>query len=305
MRSNAAALRHSGNEMVKKSAHSGIRLFDYLNGAVDEGGAQTIEAHLSVCDECASVATLIRKLKASVVESTHDGQSQIANRKSQISEEHPDINELALFYYAKTARAGRSSVASHVARCTSCAEAIAQYARAERSAAEYQPEKETSGEVPAKAWEMIRDWEESGFAKLKPASEVLGQELLTRLAHTLHERSQGALEVSGESSRSQSIGRSENAEEVPVFVISRSGEVRSVELFEQIVDPTGARFLRHAEGSRRFDNTLVHALLNLGETDSFVISELIRSDTLRLEPVARKGEQLRRVDYFIVEDGKE
>lgn len=284
--------------MVKKSAHPDTQLFDYLNSAAEEKAAQAIEAHLSECDDCASVATLVRMLKASALAPTRE-------RKSQTAGAHPDISELASFFYLKTPRADSSGVAAHVALCGSCAEAIAQYARAEHAAVDYKPVKEAAGEAPPKAWEIIRDWEDSSFAKLKPASEVLGQELLTRLARTLNERTQDARELAGELSRSQNVDRPEDAERVPVLVVNRSGEVRSVEYFEQVMDQTGARVLRHAEGSQRFNNRLVHALLNLGETDSFVISEVIRSDTLRLKPKSREEESLRRVDYFIVEDSKD
>jgi hypothetical protein len=293
------------NQMVKKSAHPAIQLFDYLNGAADEKAAQAIEAHLSVCDDCASVAKLVRALKESPLEPNREGQSQTSNLTSQTSGEHPDLSELASFFYAKSRRAECSSVATHVALCSSCGEAIAQYARAEHAAREYNPASVAAGQVPAKAREMIRDWEDSSFAKLKPASEVLSQDLLTRLARILNERSQESPEMGQAVSRSQNLHRTEDAERVPVLVVSRSGEVRSVEFFERVVDPTGARVLRHSEGSLRFDNRLVHALLDFGEKEPLVISELIKSDTLRLERASREEEKLRRVDYFIVEDSKD
>ncbi|MEK6289653.1 MAG: zf-HC2 domain-containing protein [Acidobacteriota bacterium] len=284
--------------MVKKRAHPDNRLFDYLSGAVDENAARSIEAHLSVCDDCASVAGLVRELKESASELNSEGQSQISTLKSQ---EHPDISELASFFYSKTRRAVRSGIASHLALCRSCGEAIAQYARAEKAAAEYKPVGVVDSEVPAKAWEMIRDWEDSSFAKLKPATEVLSQELLTRLARILNEQAQEAGGFGQEISRSQNVQQTEEAGRVPVLVVSRSGEVRSVEFFERAVDSTGARILRHSEGSLRFDNRLVHALLDFGEKDPFVVSNLIRRDTIRLEQT-RPDEESRRTDYVIIED---
>ena len=156
--------------MVKKPAHPDIQLFEYLNGALDENAVQSIEAHLSGCEDCASAAAMIRALKEEASESNL--KSQISNLKSQISEEHPDISELASFFYAS--RPSRNTnVAAHVALCGSCAEAIAEYARAERAAVAYNPMNAAAGAVPAKAWEMIRDWEDSSFEKLKPASEVI------------------------------------------------------------------------------------------------------------------------------------
>ncbi|PYT08361.1 MAG: hypothetical protein DMF60_04895 [Acidobacteria bacterium] len=49
--------------MVKKSAHPDIELFDYLNGAAEAGAARVIEEHLSLCEDCTSLAALVRKLK--------------------------------------------------------------------------------------------------------------------------------------------------------------------------------------------------------------------------------------------------
>lgn len=276
-------------------------MFEYLSGALDTKAAQVIEAHLSVCAECASLAGLVRGLKASASEGNHEGRSQVSDLKSQTSGEHPDISELASFFYAKSRRAESSSVASHLAHCSSCGEAIAQYARAEGAAAEYKPVKDTAGEVPAKAWEMIRDWEDSSFAKLKPATEVLGQDLLTRVAHILNERAQEVRALGEEVSGSQNIHRTEDAGRVSVLVVSRSGEMRSVEFFEQVVDATGARVLRHAEGSARFDNKPLHALFDFGEKDSFVVSNIIRRDTIRLQET-RVEEESRRADYIIIED---
>ena len=287
--------------MVKKSAHPDFELFEHLSGALDEHAAQLIEAHLSVCAECASLARLVRALKASASEGNRERRSQISDLKSQTSGEHPDISELASFFYAKSRRAESSSVASHLAQCSFCCEAIARYARAEHAAVEYMPAKDTAGEVPAMAWEMIGEWEDSSLAKLKPATEVLGQELLTRLARILNERAQEVREMGEEASRSQNIHRAEDAKRVPVLVVSRSGEVRSVEFFEQVVDSTGARVLRHAEGSARFDNKPLHALFDFGEKDPFVVSNMIRRDTIRLQET-RAEQESRRADYIIIED---
>jgi len=287
--------------MVKRPAHPDADLFEYLSGALDEKAAQLIEAHLSVCAECASLAGVVRALRASASERNRESRSQIPDLKSQTSGEHPDISELASFFYAKSRRAESSGVAGHLAHCSSCGEAIAQYARAEHAAAEYEPARDMAGEVPAKAWEMIRDWEDSSFAKLKPATDVLGQELLTRLARILNERAQEVREMSEDVSRSRNIHRTEDAERVPVLVVSRSGELRSVEFFEQVVDSTGARVLRHPEGSARFDNKPLHALFDLGEKDPFVVSNMIRRDTIRLQET-RAEEESRRADYIIIED---
>src|ERR1043165_3003317 len=46
----------------------------------------------------------------------------------------------------------------------------------------------TVATVPAAAWEMIREWEESDYARLKPASETVNHELLARLTAALSQQ---------------------------------------------------------------------------------------------------------------------
>jgi hypothetical protein len=276
--------------MVKKSEHPDIQLFDYLRGAVDPQTARLIETHLSICDDCSSVAAIVRLLKESASEPQNENRSQISNLKSGKSEAHPAVSDLASFFYGTSRRADRSRVAAHVALCQSCTAEVAEYARGDRAAHEYKVAKATQGAVPATAWEMIHDWEGSSFAKLKPASEVLGQELLTRLSRLLADR-----EVRSD------VGRFKD-ELVPVLIVSRSGDVRSTEFFERVVDSTGTSILKHAEGSERFDNKPVHVLLDFGEKEPVVASALIRSDTIRLQQSTGTERQPRRADYFIIED---
>ena len=280
--------------MSKKQAHPDIQLFDFINGAVDEKSAKVIEAHLSACDDCASVARLVGALKESASEPTNEGLSEISNLKSQISGEHPDISTLASYFYSESPRTQSPSVASHVVLCRSCAEALAQYARAERAAAEYKPVREALGEVPATAWEMIRDWEDSIFATLKPPTEAVSEELLERLSSLVSERSNEVLELEG--------SQPESRERVQVLVVNRSGEVRSVEIFEREVDATGERVLKHLEGSGRFDDRRIHVLLDYGEDEPLVASGMVRRGTIRLPHETRSPDKPVRENYFIVED---
>ena len=273
--------------MVKKTAHPESELFEYLNGTLHGNTVEVIDAHLSECDECASVATLVRALKESALEQS--GKSRVSTQQTQPAGEHPDLTELASFFYARSRRPEHSYVAAHVALCSACGEAIAQYARGEQLANEYNRANVPAGHVPAGAWEMIRDWEDSSFAKMKLASDVLGQELLSRLARILNEK--------GERDASEP----QDAERVPVLIVSRSGEVHSIEFFEKGVDATGAKTLRHPEGSGRFDNKPFFALFGFGEKDSFVVSNPIRRDTIRLEKAPAEGESL-RAEYIIIED---
>src|SRR5215471_11151913 len=133
--------------MSTKSMHPETELFEYLNHSLDEEHSTAIETHLSTGEECASLAALVRTLKAE--ESLTSSQSQIPD--------HPGIHELASFFYAREESSNVTQVANHVAICSSCAEAIAQYARGERAAEVYEPTRENTGEVPAKAWMMIDD----------------------------------------------------------------------------------------------------------------------------------------------------
>jgi hypothetical protein len=138
---------------------------------------------------------------------------------------------------------------------------------------------------------MIRDWEDSSFARVKPTNEVLGQELLTRLSRILtHQQERLERDTSA---RLQ-------GERVPVLIVSNSGAVRSVELFDRELDSTGATILRHSEGSARFDNRTLMVLFGFGEKGSFVVSNAVRRDTIRLERV--RTEESLRADYIIIED---
>src|ERR1051325_5472729 len=163
-------------QVKKKSAHPDSKLFDYLSGALDAESRLSVEEHLSACGDCAGVADLVRTLKAGAG-SLHGSRAQISNLESQKSEGHLSVSEIASFFYSKSPRAGDMAAAAHVAQCRSCADEIAEYARAERAARAYNPATVAVGEVPAAAWEMIREWEESSFAKPKPARETLSQEM--------------------------------------------------------------------------------------------------------------------------------
>jgi putative zinc finger protein len=269
--------------MAKRAAHPDRQLFDYLKGALDPPASQMIERHLADCAECASVADLARALKSDA-----GGSSQISNIKSEISKEHPDVSALASFFYARPPRARNPQVAAHVAVCKSCATEMSEYARAESAASRYDTAEAVRGEMPAQAWEMIREWEESSFAKPKAASEAISQKLLAKLLSLLSEQRDRFSEAEDAS-----------AGIVPVIVVDREGEVRSVEMFKKI---RGANILEHAEKSERFDNKPVHVLLDFGEGNRIILSDRIRRDTVRLKQPARQEAELRHADYFIIED---
>lgn len=272
--------------MAKRSAHPDKQLFDYLKGALDARDGQLIEQHLADCADCASVADLVRGLKSEVGES-----SQNSKIKAEILKEHPDVSALASFFYSGSPRARNSQVAAHIALCQSCAAEIAEYARAESAALRYNTAETARGEMPARAWEMIREWEDSSFAMPKTATGAIGQELLAKLSNLLSEQRDQLSEA-----------EAENAEMVPVIVVDCEGEMRSVEMFKRIRGVRGQNLLEHAEKSERFDNKPVHVLLDFGEENRVVVSERIERDTIRLKRPARQESELRHADYFIIED---
>lgn len=291
--------------MARKSAHPDRQLFDFLSGTLDEKTAQMIREHLANCVDCASVADLAHALK----EKGRDW--QISTPESQRSQPHPAVSELASFFYDKSPRARNSATAAHVALCRSCADELALYAQSERAASLYDSSQAEVGEVPARAWEMILDWEESSFARPKPESDAASSEQLAKLSQMLSERKddlrgrarealgRGVI-LTGKLTRSEADANRPDL--VPVIVVDRTGQFRGVEMFEKATGERGASILKHAEKSSRFDNKQFQALLDFGEKSFVVVSDLIRRDTIRLQHVARPNAELRRADYFIIED---
>jgi Putative zinc-finger len=271
--------------MAMKSMHPETELFEYLNHSLPEEQSSAVESHLSTCDECASVVALVRALKST--RSLSDQQIE-----SSSAQNHPPINELASFFYSPQESANLAHVARHIALCSLCAEAVAQYAHGEQASEMYKSTFATASEISAAAWRMIDDWENSSFGTLKPAKEVLNQELLNRLTQLFRERVE---ETTGSSSDAKT------AQRVPVLVISSSGEVRSVEFFDRATDHTGASILRHSEGSARFDNRPIHVLFAFDERDPQVASTVMKRDTIRLDQTRAEAES-RRANYFIIED---
>ena len=270
--------------MVIKSEHPG-ELFDYLGGRLEEREAQAVSDHIASCAECKSLADLAAMLKE-------------VSRDSDSRSSHPDLSELASFFYGK-AQSKRSVVAAHVAACEMCASELALYARADSEAEAYDHAAVARVEVPDAAREMIREWEESSFAEHKPAAYVITREMITRMTGVLAERKE---ELAGQSQLTRSESEGGRAALVPVIVVDRSGSLRRIEMFEKATDERGADVFRYPGGSERFDRRSFHALLDFGEPSRVVVSDLIMRDEIRLPRVERADSELRRADYFIIED---
>jgi hypothetical protein len=274
--------------MAKKSAHPDISLFDYLSGALDDRAAREVVEHLQGCKDCASMADIISAMK-----------SETSDLKFQITNDHPDVSELARFFYGKPRGASRTT-AAHVAVCRSCADELAEYARAERAASSYSV---ASAEIPAAAWDMIREWEESRFTKPKPLSRATSQEIFAELAELLNRRKDELREMAREQvARKAERAFPDKLELVPVIIVDRAGQFRGVEMFEKVAAARGASVLKQVEKTNRFDKKPFQAFLNFGEKSSVVISDLVRRDTVRLQHVTHPDRPLRDADYFIIDE---
>jgi hypothetical protein len=214
----------------------------------------------------------------------------LKSRAAMVNEEHPDSGELASFYYGK---AVNLKVAAHLAVCHTCAEEMALYAKAEQAAAHYKPGKKQVGEVPAVAWQLIRDWEESGFARPKAESETLSSELLMKFARVLSER-----QLLKEERRSVTTA---DRRQVTVFILNRSGEFRGSETFEKVESKSGEVTLKCPDPSARFDKKQLYALLPQGKQYA-VETYAIERNRVRVGKSGESEVTRERLSYFIIED---
>jgi len=272
--------------MAKKQTHPARELFDYIKGNVSEHTRLVIEEHLADCRDCSAIANLVFAIR----------KSEISNLKSQISQGHPEVSELAAFFYGQASRQNRPATAAHIALCRSCADQIAEYARAERAAAHHGPGRASESGVPAAAWKMIRDWEESSFAVTKAESRQSDQDMMARLTAILKLKKD---ELREQARQAEDLTAKEDR--VSVIIVDRMARFIGVEIFERVTNPEGGSFLKHATKSERFDNKPFHALLDFGEESVVVVTDTIRRDSVRLQHVTRPNTSLQQADYFIIE----
>jgi hypothetical protein len=277
--------------MAKKSSHTDVSLFDYFSGALDERSTREVEEHLRGCKDCASVADLFSSMRA-----------ETSGLKSPLSNEHPDVSQLARFFYDRPRAAGRQT-AAHVATCRSCAAELAEFARAERVASSPPPADVAPAQIPAGAWDMIREWEEGGGDKPRPLSGAARQEVFAELAELLSRRKDELREMAREQvARDFDRAFPDKLELVPVIIVDRAGQFRGVEMFEKVSGPRGANVLKQVEKSNRFDKKPFQAFLDFGEKSYVVISDLVRRDTVRLQHVTHPDRPLCDTDYFIIDE---
>jgi hypothetical protein len=256
--------------------HPDEKLLDYIGGHLDREDRLSVEAHLSSCSDCAETVKVVRHLRES---------------KPQPSTAHPDVSQLAEFFYNPAQR--HSAIAAHLALCRSCADAISEYARAECAAVEYNPSSRPKGAVPDLAWQMIREWEESVYAS--PRTENRESEMmLARLAGMLSRSKEEIEQLSSHQESGQDL--------VSVIIVDKLARLRGVALFEKTTTIEGESLLRPVEESGRFENKPFHVLLDFGEDQIVMVSDIVRHDTIRLQRITRANTSLKRVDFFIVED---
>ncbi|MEW6210428.1 MAG: zf-HC2 domain-containing protein [Acidobacteriota bacterium] len=255
--------------------HPDAKLLDYVGGHLDEEDRRTVEAHLSSCRDCAETVNVVRHLRES---------------KPHASTSHPDISQLAEFFYNPAPRP--SAIAAHVALCQSCADAISEYARAECAAGEYYPSSWPKGAVPDAAWQTIREWEESVYASPRMENRE-SEKMLVKLAEMLSRSKEEIDQLSSQQS---------GEDLVSVIIVDKLARLRGVALFEKTTTSEGESLLRPVEESGRFDNKPFHVLLDFGEDQIVMVSDIVRHDTIRLQRITRANTSLKRVDFFIVEE---
>lgn len=274
--------------MANRQSHPARDLFDYVKGNTSEQMSRRIENHLADCADCSKVAKAVQAIR----------KSEISNLKSQPSESHPEVSELAAFFYGGATRAKKAATAAHVALCRNCADQIAEYARAEKAANSLEANKTSEAGVPAAAWDLIRDWEESSFAATKTEGRKSDHDMIARLTGTLSLKKD---DLRKEAREADIFTEKEDC--VSVIIVDQTARFLGVEIFEKIKGSEGESLFKHAEKSERFDKKPFHALLDFGEESLVVITDTIRRDSVRLQKITRPNTKLQRVDYFIIESG--
>ena len=205
--------------------------------------------------------------------------------------EHPSTSELASFFYGSASGKG---VRAHVAVCQSCAAELALYAQAERTAEKQERQEKTAAEIPAVAWQLIRDWEESDFARPKAEGEARNADLLNRLAQVV------ATRKDIRQARKSVLAREPNR--VPVVVVNRSGELRGVEVFKRAAGKRGETTLVPAEPLTRYENVEIHALVYQDAKTYDIASYRVVRNTVRVGAAPKEGQAAVQTDFFIIEE---
>lgn len=264
-------------------------LFDSLSGRLDPVRAGQFDAHLSECDECSLVASLIRQVKS---ESRNIAAARAVVSESKLEQEdqshHPSVGELADLFYETRPLANQQEVAAHVAICAECSDLLSQHATAAAVALVYEPGEKA--EAPEAAWELIREWEESSFAEPRAVEYRHTSEMAEHMLQLFEEK---RAEI-----RQAISGQAGGADLMPVVIVDKAGTYRRVELFRDASQTADALRLQHTEGSTRFHGGLLHAVLVSTAGGYSLSSARIQNDSVE---IAEQGAATSR-QFFIVED---
>ncbi|HEY6330152.1 MAG TPA: zf-HC2 domain-containing protein [Blastocatellia bacterium] len=239
---------------------------------------------------------------------------------------HPSTHDLACFFYwhqgdCEDGEPGQrglpglmevpsETVAGHIAMCRECSEYLSDFAKAEAAATDFSSHEfigherpaatasaaEMGFQIPARAWEMISKWQESDFAKPRPEGETLDAATLEMLLRLLSERRREIHEMA-QKDLIRCAERAAGVPIVPVVIVDRKGELCGVELFRNVKYDRGAQVLESVQDSNRYEDRMIHALLDYGNPNPSVASDRIRGGVARLTlPLVP-----RRADYFIIE----
>jgi len=213
--------------MTGEVPHPDTELFDLLNGRLGSEQVRAVQEHLAACADCSSIAAAVQTLKRAAGEgeksetppegeTTNDGGSSNTEASS-----HPDVHDLACFFYGRPDDPANRATAAHVAICTDCSGMIGEYARAEQAASRYSPAETARGRVPETAWKIIEEWENSSFAKLRPAGELEGCELREELVKLLREKGADITEAAHHALKA-ARGVDALRDLVPVIILNRT-----------------------------------------------------------------------------------
>jgi hypothetical protein len=234
---------------------------------------------------------------------------------------HPDTGELACFFYDHAEsneadltgceRSASAIVAAHVALCQECARYLSDFARAEAVASSARGDQRVAAGVDpgldpllgkgisAHALKMIADWEESELAIPKAEGEVLDCKTVEMMLKVLSERRKEIYEMA-QKDILRCAERAAASEVVPVIVLDQQGILQGVQLFRNLKYENGALVLT-SMGPDRFENKMVHALLDYGLPNVVVASNRLSGGVARIPIGVPADSQLRQTDYFIIE----
>jgi hypothetical protein len=216
---------------------------------------------------------------------------------SDIESAHPSICEIAALFFEKGHVTNESESLSQIAASDHCTIEIAEYARGQEISRTYKAE--SLGSIPPESWELIRNWENNVFTIPRGEGQIRDYHLLEKMMQLLKESDQDSFANFKNAITSNRQGA--KPELVPVHIMDRHGELRNVELFENVSGKEGLH-LKCAREPERFNGMQFHILLDFGEASPRIITDVISESTIRLADPIRNNCEPIRLGLFIIED---